>query len=573
MNRRRALIVAAVVVAMAPLGHPSVAGASPETASEVAPAVVERAPTAVEGTAPWTGTARGVRLGRDAGQGEAQVGPEPGVDAETYRREKAAAVWAPAPAPGQRAVPVTAAGAAAVPAAALPTLFNGLDQPTSGGFSPPDTIVGKSPTRVLEATNSAIRLTNTAGTNLQTRTLVDFFGADAANGSVVDPKVFYDVNSTNDRFYVTGIQVAGRDDANAANDVSRIWVAVSRSTDPTDLNAAGWCRYNLNGIRNAGTADASFADRPEIGVGLDSFSFAANQFRFSDRGLTFDTLRVWNKDTASNNAAACPTVTTFTFQISSTIGDFTRFNVVPAQHYTAPSSFAGTTNPAYYMGTTRGSSSQYHVLRVRNVASGSPTLTSLTLTDASYAIPPSSTQPGSAVVVDTGDNRVTHVAARGNTVAGIFTTSCNFTAGTANESCERTPTVTVGQNAAGGLTATMTENTFAGYNDNIFAHHASIALNSSVQAGSTWQFSGTSFFLSAEARIKTAGTWAGVSTYAAGACALPESSAGSGSARSGDYAGAQSDPSDASRWWLAGEQAVTIAGSCQWRTRVALLTP
>jgi len=50
------------------------------------------------------------------------------------------------------------------------------------------------------------------------------------------------------------------------------------------------------------------------------------------------------------------------------------------------------------------------------------------------------------------------------------------------------------------------ENTFAGYGDDIFAHHASIAINSNLQVGSTWQFSGS------------------------GSCALPESMAGSGSA-------------------------------------------
>src|SRR3712207_1458759 len=107
-----------------------------------------------------------------------------------------------------------------------------------------------------------------------------------------------------------------------------------------------------------------------------------------------------------------------------------RSTVQPAQHYTSPSSFTGTTNPAYYLSTRRGSSNEYRVYRVRNVASGSPTLNQLTLTGAGYSIPPDSPQPGSTVLVDTGDNRVLQVAGIGNTLLGTFTTACNFTAGT-----------------------------------------------------------------------------------------------------------------------------------------------
>ena len=55
--------------------------------------------------------------------------------------------------------------------------------------------------------------------------------------------------------------------------------------------------------------------------------------------------------------------------------------------------------------------------------------------------------------------------------------------------------------------------------------------------------------------IKNAGgAWSGVQTYAPGACSQTQN-------RAGDYAGAQTDPSNLNSFWLAGEQSVTISGS------------
>jgi hypothetical protein len=453
----------------------------------------------------------------------------------------------------------------------VPLAFNGLDRPgaLNNGFvfNPPDTIVGKSPNRVLEGVNSALRLFANNGAAIDTRNLNTFFGAPSTNGLLFDPKVYYDRNAANPRFFVVALQVAGQDNTNTADDVSRIWVAVSRSPNPVGLASGSWCRYNIDGRRDVGTAQVSWSDYPAIGAGRDSFSFAFNQFRFSDHAFTFAVVHVWNKTIAENNAASCPTVPRFTFRPSTTAGDFSRFTVQPVQHYTSPSSFTGTTNPAYYLSTRRGTSNEYRVYRVRNVASGSPTMAQLTLTGGSYGIPPNSPQPGSTVLVDTGDNRMLQAAGIGNRLQGIFTTVCNFTSGTPNESCTRAPAVTVGQNATGGLTASLVENRFAGFRDNIFVSYPSIAMNSALQSGATWEFSGSANPLSSAAMTRNAGgAWTSVRTYASGACSQSQE-------RAGDYSGAQTDPSNLNSFWLAGEQSVTIGASCQWRTRIASLVP
>ena len=118
------------------------------------------------------------------------------------------------------------------------------------------------------------------------------------------------------------------------------------------------------------------------------------------------------------------------------------------------------------------------------------------------------------------------------------------------------------------MTAALAENTFTGLGDNIFVHHNSIASNTGLKSGASWQFSGTGFRLSSRALTKVVnGGWSTVSTYAGGSCSSTATN------RTGDYSGAQLDPSDLTSFWLAGERNIVLGGSCQWETRVAKLVP
>src|SRR6185312_1436015 len=103
-------------------------------------------------------------------------------------------------------------------------------------FTPPDTSVAKSPTRVLEAVNGALRLSNTSGGTIATVDLNTFFGAAVANGLLFDPKVYFDRNATNQRFYVVALQ------QNTNPKLSLIWLGVSRITNPSNLSSPNWCR-------------------------------------------------------------------------------------------------------------------------------------------------------------------------------------------------------------------------------------------------------------------------------------------------------------------------------------------
>jgi hypothetical protein len=97
------------------------------------------------------------------------------VSDEQYAAEKAAARAGPAPG-GAIAIPVPESEDTGALVPTVVTNFVGLDEPT-GGLGVPDTILGKSPTRAVEAVNSAVRLFNNTGGVLATRTLNAFFGA------------------------------------------------------------------------------------------------------------------------------------------------------------------------------------------------------------------------------------------------------------------------------------------------------------------------------------------------------------------------------------------------------------
>jgi hypothetical protein len=459
------------------------------------------------------------------------------------------------------------------------TSFAGLNRVTGagGGFIwvPPDTVVAKGPAKVLEAVNSALRLFTTGGGVIQTMDLNTFFSYAAGGDSdrvLFDPKVFYDRNATNPRFYIVAL------DAETNPNISRIYVAVSRSTNPANLNAANWCRYFIDGRRNVGTVNESWADYPGLGVGRDALLITANQFRFSNNTFTFAIIRALNKNILSNNAGGCPasnTIPLFTWQPSATLGDGTVFTLQPAQSYTSPTSFTGTTNPAYIINTIAGTSATYRVWRIRNVAGGAPTLGGPVnlLGNFTYALPPLARQSGGGTtsLLDTGSQRMVQAAGVGNAIYGVHGTACQFSASTILESCVRYIRLLVGQNGAGALTAAISQQITFGGGDNIFYFWPGIAVNLAQKIMVVWQRSSTTSFLSAWRTGKTLSALGFEPPVAIrnGTCTQTAYT------RTGDYVGAQTDPGGTT-FWVAGEMAIALTAGgtgCNWGTWIQQLTP
>jgi hypothetical protein len=486
------------------------------------------------------------------------------VNAGTFKAMKTEARNNPA---AQAAAQLQRSSGPAPNASDIVTSFVGLDRPgaVNNGFVffPPDTIVGKSVTRVLEATNSALRLFTNAGAPLATSNLNAFFSVVPAgsSGLLFDPKVYFDRNAANRRFYVTALE------RRTGPNVSRIHLAISRSPEPGSLAAANWCRYAIDGRRNIGTADESFADYPGLGVGADALVISHNNFRFSNDTFTFAIVRAFRKLVAANNAAGCPAIPFFTFQPSAAIGNGSFTTLQPVQHYTSPSSFAGTTNPAYLVNSIFGSSNIYRVWRVRNVA-GAASLQGPTDVAGGfvYGVQPDAPQ-GGGPLLDTGDNRVTQAAGVGNALRAVHGTLCNVGGGT-NESCVRHVRITVGQSVFGALTAGISappeQGTFGFPNE--FYFWPGVAVNGEEQIILPFHFANSTLTggrLSSWWTMKALGSPPEpILPITSGTCSQTISN------RTGDFIGAQTDPTDFHSFFLAGERATTIGGTCQWQTRI-----
>lgn len=568
MNRRSDIRIWIALVVIGLLITPSW-GFAQSTAREQAPDEVEQA-VLITTSQPKEGSGR-------AGIGARIVRQRPPVDDEDFETEKTLARR-------QRRAPWEMGQADPLEAPSplthtVTTSFAGLDRPSAGSggfvFFPPDTIVARGPSHVLEAVNSAVRLFDSSGSAISTMDLNTFFSypVDSDGERILfDPKVFYDRNAANPRFYLIALNAEGTGSSSTSPWQSRIYLAVSRSATPADLSAGNWCRYYINARRNKRKpSKTSWADYPGLGVGPDALVITANQFTFVTSTFTYAIIRALNKTTLSNNAGGCPGLPkVFTWQPASNKGDGTIFTLQPVQSYTSPSSFAGTTNPAYVISTLFGSSAVYRVWRVRNVASGAPTLGGpVDLVGAyTYGIQPDADQAGTTVLLSTGDNRMVSAAGIGNSLSGVHGTVCNFTGGSPEESCVRYIRITVGQDAFGGVSAALSEQITFGGDDGVFYFWPGVAVNLSQQVIVVFQRSSGSSYLSAWRTGKNLADLV-FETPAAitdGTCSQTLT------ARTGDYVGAHTDPAGTA-FWVAGERAIPIGGACVWQTWIQQVTP
>lgn len=467
--------------------------------------------------------------------------------------------------------------------------FPGLDQPAGGNYPAADTNVAKSSSRVLEAVNSTLRLFLPDSTVLATKDLLAFMGASGTDGIVFDPRVYFDRTGSNPRFYVVAAQSNTGQTGSFSNPKSRLWLAVSRSGVPSDLEPANWCRYSLNTLRYyvdpRGVNQPTFADFPALGVGEDTLTISDNQGTIYDPGnaqstleFVFALLRVFNKTILSNNSTSCPTLPTASlFQPATTYGDLNFYSLQAVQHYSYPTPSAGVQKPAYLLSTAAPPSSTYKVWRIRNVASGSPVLDRLDVTgNFEFATPPVAYQPGSTTsnwYLSTGPVRILQAAGYANSFWGVHTTACAY--GTLpNESCLRAVRFDAGADAAGGLTATIGyQRTITG-GDGFYYWMPSVAVDGSQNIAVGFLASSLGMYESFAFTTKLGSTanFAPGQIVLAGNCSRPPSAGSTTRARTGDYVGAQTN-TDLASFWLAGEAAQLIGGSCQWGTKLIQVVP
>jgi hypothetical protein len=477
-------------------------------------------------------------------------------------------------------------GPTAQAAASVTESFRGINIFEAGVFRgntaffrvPPDPQVAASPQRVVHVVNVAIRMFNRQGGAIQRLDLNDFFGTPIGENGIrilFDPKVIFDVNAANKRFYVVALETtAGTPPPNR----SRIHLAVSRSPNPANLNPGNWCFYNVNAVRDSGTSLESWADFPGLGAGADALVITANQFTFADFFFTHSVIRAIRKLPLSNNANGCPSPRLFTFEASEEVGDIvTGFTVQPVQHLTSPSSFPGTSKPTYlinsiFSAATSVPQRDYFVYRLRNVATSSPTLSRTTVTgNFAYFIPPNVPQDNEFGTIITNADDMLEAAGVGDAFWAGHSTACGFPSG--NVTCARVIRVRVGQSPGGALRAAITQQSTFGAPDE-FLWMPGIAVNRDETVAVPFHFA------SPDRTNNNLSTWWAVKNLnetafrplrplTTGVCQQVVF-------RTGDYSGAETDPVDLKSFWLSGERARRIpefGNDCLWETRIIRVTP
>ncbi|HEU5157188.1 MAG TPA: hypothetical protein VFU43_09335 [Streptosporangiaceae bacterium] len=475
------------------------------------------------------------------------------------------------------AVTVAAAPAAAsgTALAGIDPPFNGLDE-TAADVSVSDTIVAANGSKVLQAVNRNVRMTNSLGGAAQSMSLEQFFGAAPAQGPMFDPKVYFDRNAVNQRFYVIALQEDNVDDNDPADDFSVIHLAISRSSDPSDLSPANWCRYPIDALHTSPATNnqKTHADFPGLGVGTDAIVISANQHTPAEFAVAV--VRVLSKQVFSDNANSCPTESFWKFEGSNVFNDFSAHTLQPAQHYTSPTSLPGRTNPVYLVSSRHQMiSSTYRLWRIANVTpfnpATPPVIENMSISWATYSPPPDAPGGAGGAKIDTGDARILQVAGVGDAITAVHTIACPNTPNSPLESCLRTVRFTI--DPANGA-VTKSELQGLGGGDNAFYHHPAVAVNNSHQTTVVFLANTPLNSHRVSSRVATKAVNAGFGqsmTLTDGTCARAPIAPGL-PVGTGDYTGAQT-AIDGNAFWVAAEHAELIGGVCKWQTRIARVTP
>lgn len=200
---------------------------------------------------------------------------------------------APRPATGQAnalAKPSTIATKTPYAGSGFKGLDNGCNPGLNGGyyFHPSDQALASSPNWVLEAVNNCIAVYDTSGA-LQSgfpKSPRTFFNVpmpapSGCAGSfnqpfLTDPRAFYDPNDQ--RFVLAWLEVEGAFGVNTCTETSRIWVAVSKTNNPT----GAWWVYNFNMLLSGTDA----ADYDQLGFDSQGVYLSANMFNQAGTAFT-----------------------------------------------------------------------------------------------------------------------------------------------------------------------------------------------------------------------------------------------------------------------------------------------
>jgi hypothetical protein len=401
-----------------------------------------------------------------------------------------------------------------LPSANLFTSLDGTNYNSSScSCYPPDTTGAVGPTVVIEDVNSALTIFNKAtGALMSRQALASFYAPLGGVLSLSDPVIFYD--DLAGRFVIADL------DYNQTSQ-SRLDVAFSNGPDPA--NGYTYQRYNMND----GIGGFDSADYPKGGYNADAYVFSFNMFP-NGGGNHVDTLAI-DKTNFANS---------FRVNVGST-----HFTLEPARMHGA--------NPGDPLWLTEtGTSTSIHVVKMTNILSASPVLTTSNITVPSYSQEPNPQQPGGSGIV-TFDTRLLN-AAYSN---GLLVTGHTIGSGGLSQARWYEFDTT-----GSSPTLVQSGNVFRG--SGIYTYFPTLEINAEGDIGMTFMESSSSEYMSMYVTGQLAGD-AGSGVMELPAEVFPGTSVYN-IPRIGDYSGMAVDPSDGLTFWAFNQ----YAGTSLWNTAI-----
>ncbi|MCA9027873.1 MAG: hypothetical protein KDA86_21875, partial [Planctomycetaceae bacterium] len=441
---------------------------------------------------------------------------------------------------------------------------------TNGGFYniPPDPIGAAGPNHVVSVVNTSIEWHLKDGTQQHSQSLANFFSSLSPANGTFDPKVIYDQASN--RFVVVTLEVVGRSTGNAADDASRILLAVSDDSNPNGT----WHFQAINSLTSISGVNY-WADYPGFATDGQAIYVTNNLFQFEGAG-SFGGSRLWiiGKGEGSGGLydGGASSVTIHNPYAGGGIATTTQ----PAQIFGAAPGSTGTFLVSY-SGLSDGTNEFFQVVRVDNPLT-SPTFSQQFVSagniDNTAAATPDAPQLGTATLIDTGDRRAINAVWRNNSLylatAVIPTSGADAGQQTAHWARMNTTTlasITVAEqgNIGGEDIATGT-----------YTYYPSIAVNSMGDVAVGFAASSPTIYAGAYYTMRNVGDPAGTmqaSEVAAAGLAPYVRTFGGARNRWGDYSGTVVDPANDS-FWIFNEYALTqgtilLGEDGRWGTRWA----
>jgi Calx-beta domain-containing protein len=471
------------------------------------------------------------------------------------------------------------------PHGAVGPTFEGMgydDNFTENGFRtvPPDPIGAAGPDRLIAMVNSMIEARNKTGGLLYRDALKDFY-APLAGCAILsfpfDPKIVYDHHAG--RFVVVALERANAGVNPSAGNLSRILVAVSKTSSPATATAADWWFHCIDSKIDVGGIEY-WADYPGCEVDEDAIYITNNMFSFPGVTGTYAGSRLWivRKGVAGGLYSGGPATVTV------------------HNPYTLPFSLATTTMPALvhgaggvapgvgtflvsYSGITDGTSEYVQVVRVDDPlgAVGGPFFVGPDFVDIGdletlAAELPDAPQPGTGQLIEVNDRRALDAVWRSGALWLVTTVNPNGASQpaladhtTAWWIALNTSAVT-GSGSPAGLLTLSNQGGIAGEEiaglagGEVYTYFPSVALNGSGTAAFGFAACGINVYAGAYATVRRASDPIGVTDPASAVepgrdhyvrtFDAPPCDAAPARNRWGDYSGISVDPANDNAFWV-----------------------